>query len=253
MSKMKLVKRIAAMAICLLMIFCNLAFTLAVNFGVSEVVLAFLEEQGINVPSNGMIELVPIEKKVVSQSNVLSGKSNFMSESGYALRIIEQDGNEIFVHHFLFLIEDENGECVIDSERAKSLMRSDDPNPGGTASLGSIIVQATTSYSTYVIPTVATAYRPTGITWAYSGSSTGVSYINVEYSTSGTAYNYSTYAKVQDGYFHQIRCSASAPLANQPYSNFNNPSPYAIDIATGGGMTVDYYATINGRSYFING
>ena len=78
MSKMKLVKRIAAMAICLLMIFCNMAFTLAVNFGLSDVVLAFLEEQGINVPSNGMIELVPIEKKVVSQSNVLSGKSNFI-------------------------------------------------------------------------------------------------------------------------------------------------------------------------------
>ncbi len=197
--------------------------------------------------------ILKLEMRERCESNGLgSAVASAVDESGYVLRVIEQDEDQTLIHNFLFLKENGNGEIVIDSERAENIFRSDGPNPGGTAPLGNITVQATVSYGTYVIPTVGTAYRPTGLTWAFSGGSTGVSYINVECSTSGTAYNYSTYAKIKDGYFHQIRCSTSGPLENQPYSNYNNPCPYAIDLATGGGMTVDFYATINGKSYFYN-
>lgn len=234
------------------MILSTTAFAFSGDTTLSDEALAFFGEQEVLVSDNATLALVPVEKHGANQTDSLTKATKTENEAGYALQLIEQGNNEVLVHSFLFLKENEDGEYTIDSERAESILRSDNPNPGGSAPLGSITVQATVSYGTYIIPATATAYRPTGLTWAYSGSSTGVSYINVECSTSGTAFNYTTYAKIQDGYLHQMRCSVSAPLANQPYSNYNNPCPYAVDLAPGGGMTVDFYATINGRSYFYN-
>lgn len=70
-----------------------------------------------------------------------------------------------------------------------------------------------------------------------------------------TAYDINTLEIAQYTYSHVIESYGNYPSEGTRYSNFNNPCPYAIDIAvgstpgSGGGMYFNCEVTIDGRSY----
>ena len=182
--------------------------------------------------------------------------SSFTQETGYALRIIDGDQDGGTIYEAIVLSEStQKPSLTIDSNQIIALSEGN-PTGGQVMPVGDIVITASGTYQTYLKVGTAYLYQIQSLMWSYSEtSSCNVQSARVQYGAGGTAYYINTLEIAQYAYSHVIESYVNYPSEGTLYSNFNNPCPYAIDIAvssapgSGGGMYFNCEVTIDGRSY----
>ncbi len=247
MLKFKKLNRALALCLCFVMMFSITAFAADTSNELLPLsVVEFFADQGYEISRTAKMELI----QDVSQAS-LYGVNSSTDDQNYTLRIIEQNGNEVTVYNTILLTENEAGVYERDDDILEYMTRAvGDPIDSGSSVIANkIALTARTSYTTGIIQTVATVYKPTGLSFSYSTyTQCNVGSISVTYSTKGTAYSgLNSTTPVAYDYRYPIIKTASAPAAGNLYST-SVPCPYYIDTAYGG-MALTYAVKIDGGSY----
>ena len=255
--KSKNVRRTIALMLCLIMMMS------VASFAVGEVsnellplsVVQFFAEQGYDISRTARMELVPVNMSVL-QGQQLSRESNTIQDSGYAIRIIEQNGNEGIIYEATILSSDAGETLKTINTEAVIAMSNGNPTGSQVMPVGNIVVSASGSYQTYLKQGVAYLYQIQTLTWSYSkNSSCTVNSATVRYGAGGTAYSLPSLTLTHYGYSHEITSSVTSPIEGRSYFNNTSPCPYAIDIAvssspgSGGGMYFSCDVYIDGVRY----
>lgn len=248
MLKSKNVRRTIALMLCLIMMMS------VASFAVGEVsnellplsVVQFFAEQGYDISRTARMELVQNN----SRTSVY-GLNSSTDDPIYSLRITERNGNQISVYYTILLVKNDDGTYEHDDSIIEYMTRAvGDPINGGSDVIANkIALTASTSYTTGIIQTVATVYKPTGLSFSYSTySQCNVGSISVTYTTKGTAYSgLNSTTPVAYNYRYPITKTVSVPEAGYIYST-SSPCPYYIDTAYGG-MALTYIVKIDGGTY----
>ncbi len=239
-----------SLALCLIMMFSVSTFAAGevTNELLPLSVVEFFAEQGYDISRTAKMELVSNVPQAGAYGLNSASKNG---TSAYTLRITEQDGNQVTVYDTILLSKNEAGVYERDNDILEYITSVvGDPIDSGSDVIDyKISLTARTSYTTGIIQTVATVYKPTGLSFSYSTyTQCNVGSISVVYYTTGTAYSgLSSTTPAAYNYTHEISKNVSAPAAGALYS-ISDPCSYYIDTAYGG-MALTYTVKIDGGTY----
>ena len=257
MLKTKKLNRTLALCLCLVMMFSITAFAADTSNELLPLsVVEFFADQGYEISRTAKMELAPVNLTINIQNKSAKNKTSYTEVTGYALRVVEETGNQGEIYETLILKENGDGQYTIDNDSVE-LLRSNGPTSGESNQFGDIVISTYGNYTRITIPTLGDTYQITSLTWSYyKNSPCNVDSAYVSYGVSGSAYYPSTLQFAEYGYNYEIHSNVLNPVEYTPYANSYNPCPYTVDIGvsggpgSGGGMYFSYSIYIYGEYYY---
>ncbi len=211
----------------------------------SSAMVEMLEEEGITVTEDTVIELVPLS----STESGIAPLSSDGGNDGSALVIINKEGTKVTKDVLALVAADGTGFVDMSAAVARG------GNSHDFEITGKVMIHGTAVYNQYEDDWYLFTH-PEGVKVKYTKYNTcNVSNISMVYICSGASYSYPDFKFVANTVDYSIRVSKASPVAGTTYSK---SQPYRSDrvIYTGAGSTspgnhLTYTAEIDGKTYSV--
>ena len=209
----------------------------------SSAMVEMLEEEGIPVTEDTVIELVPLSS---TESGVSPQSSNGGSD-GNVLVITNEEGSTVRKDTLLLFTDDGIGFADTNEVMARA------NNHGASHKNDKIMVRGVAFFDRYIEDYFY--YRPLKVQFSYTKyKNCNVSYIGISYDCSGGLYDYPVTKCLEKDYNHSIEIKQTNPVEGRVYGyeyplERNRVICTDAGSATGAGNSLTLLMEIDGRSY----